>query len=309
MLSLKLPRLLNINQVPKGYREQGILCGYRPPCSSAADCLLSVFQMTNETLNIWTHFLPACVYLYVFMCAYVFRSVSTCMCAFICASLYVRVHVFTCAFIFKCLSVCFYVLTSVSMCMCPFICACFYVCAHVCAYLCVYLYFCVYLCMYLYFCACFGVFLEAERPRFSKASRTLAFVYPYLFDSIPLFYRFYLCAAESCTEAAILVHYKHTVFAFLTCFIFASHLPERLAPGHFDYIGHSHQVFHVCGITGTYFQMEAIMMDMAERHGRLLPASLPPSSLRPLASMGIGVAASLAVLGLCSVSLRFMPEP
>lgn len=32
-------------------------------------------------------------------------------------------------------------------------------------------------------------FLEVERPRLSKVSRTLAFVYPYLFDSIPLFYR------------------------------------------------------------------------------------------------------------------------
>ncbi|KFQ07104.1 Membrane progestin receptor gamma-B, partial [Leptosomus discolor] len=117
--------------------------------------------------------------------------------------------------------------------------------------------------------SCYSRFLEVEQPRFSKASRTLAFVYPYLFDSIPLFYRFYLCAAESCTEAAVLLHYKHTVFAFLTCFIFASHLPERLAPGHFDYIGHSHQVFHVCGILGTHFQLEAITLDMAERRRRL----------------------------------------
>ncbi|XP_042660258.1 membrane progestin receptor gamma isoform X2 [Tyto alba] len=37
--------------------------------------------------------------------------------------------------------------------------------------------------------SCYSRFLEVERPRFSKASRTLAFVYPYLFDSIPLFYR------------------------------------------------------------------------------------------------------------------------
>ncbi|KFP43869.1 Membrane progestin receptor gamma-B, partial [Chlamydotis macqueenii] len=157
--------------------------------------------------------------------------------------------------------------------------------------------------------SCYSRFVEAERPRFSKAARTLAFAYPYLFDSIPLFYRFYLCAAESCTEAAIPVHYKHTVFAFLTCFIFASHLPERLAPGHFDYIGHSHQVFHVCGIIGTHFQMEAITMDMAERHHRLQPAALLPSSLQTLGSMGVSMAVSLAVVGLCSVSLRFMPEP
>lgn len=35
----------------------------------------------------------------------------------------------------------------------------------------------------------FPRFLEAERPCLSKASRTLAFVYPYIFDSIPIFYR------------------------------------------------------------------------------------------------------------------------
>ncbi|XP_062439529.1 membrane progestin receptor gamma isoform X3 [Rhea pennata] len=157
--------------------------------------------------------------------------------------------------------------------------------------------------------SCYSRFLEVERPRLSKASRTLAFAYPYLFDSIPLFYRFYLCAVESCTEAVIVVHYKHTALAFLTCFVFASHLPERLAPGHFDYIGHSHQVFHVCGIIGTHFQMEAIRMDMTERHDWLLATSTLPSALQTLGLMGICIAISLAVIGLCSVSLSFMPEP
>lgn len=38
--------------------EDGILSGYRRPSSSARDCVLSSFQMTNETANIWTHFLP-----------------------------------------------------------------------------------------------------------------------------------------------------------------------------------------------------------------------------------------------------------
>nr|XP_009665781.1 PREDICTED: progestin and adipoQ receptor family member 6 [Struthio camelus australis] len=34
------------------------MSGYRHPKSSALDCVLSSFQMTNETINIWTHFLP-----------------------------------------------------------------------------------------------------------------------------------------------------------------------------------------------------------------------------------------------------------
>lgn len=58
MLSLKLPQLLRVHQVPRVFWEEGIMSGYRCPTSSALDCVLSSFQMTNETVNIWTHFLP-----------------------------------------------------------------------------------------------------------------------------------------------------------------------------------------------------------------------------------------------------------
>ncbi|XP_028911289.1 membrane progestin receptor delta [Ornithorhynchus anatinus] len=37
-----------------------ITSGYRPPTSSAVGCILSFFQMTDEAVNIWTHFLPIC---------------------------------------------------------------------------------------------------------------------------------------------------------------------------------------------------------------------------------------------------------
>ncbi|MEE6527435.1 hypothetical protein FKM82_028816 [Ascaphus truei] len=58
MLSWKLPRLLTVQQVPRVFHEDSIICGYRSPRSSATACVLSLFQMTNETLNIWTHFIP-----------------------------------------------------------------------------------------------------------------------------------------------------------------------------------------------------------------------------------------------------------
>ncbi|XP_061409547.1 uncharacterized protein LOC133343760 isoform X3 [Lethenteron reissneri] len=63
MLSLRLPRLLSSHQVPKAFQEDGIISGYRCPKSSAFDCILSLFHLTNETLNIWTHFLPACYFM------------------------------------------------------------------------------------------------------------------------------------------------------------------------------------------------------------------------------------------------------
>ncbi|KAK2539336.1 hypothetical protein Q9966_005062 [Columba livia] len=73
--------------------------------------------------------------------------------------------------------------------------------------------------------------------------------------------------------------------------------------------GHSHQVFHVCGIVGTHFQLEAILTDVAERQGRLLPPSPLPSALQTLGSMGVCAVVSLAVIGRCSLALRFLTEP
>ncbi|XP_064373910.1 membrane progestin receptor gamma isoform X2 [Dromaius novaehollandiae] len=330
MLSLKLPRLLSSSQVPQRfpllspqeYQEQGILFGYRHPRSSATDCLLSVFQMTNETLNIWTHFVPTWYFLWHLLgslpprdgrgtrawpflayllscCLYPFAS----SCAHTFSTMSSRARHLCYFFDYAALSV--YSLGS-ALAYSAYIFPKEWVNGTFHYY---YVPIAVFNTVVSTSLSCYSRFLEVDRPQLSKAFRTLAFVYPYLFDSIPLFYRFYVCAAESCTEAVIVVHYKHTVLAFLTCFVFASHLPERLAPGHFDYIGHSHQVFHVCGIIGTHFQMEAIRMDMTERHDWLLATAMLPSALHTLGSMGICMAVSLAIIRLCSMSLSCLPEP
>lgn len=47
-----------------------------------------------------------------------------------------------------------------------------------------------------------------------------------------------LCCGGSCSPSdALSSHCYHLLFAFLTCFLFTAHLPERLAPGRFDYFG------------------------------------------------------------------------
>uniref|UniRef100_A0A8D0HBD1 Progestin and adipoQ receptor family member 5 n=1 Tax=Sphenodon punctatus TaxID=8508 RepID=A0A8D0HBD1_SPHPU len=320
MLSWKLPRLLTINQVPRVFREQGILFGYRPPKCSAADCILSVFQLTNETVNIWTHFLPTWYFLWKLLALFYaldfwndmyvwpFLAYMVTCCIYPLAS--------SCAHTFSTMStrarhVCYFFdygalsLYSLGKSLQAF-----------------------FLHLNIYFLLTYHTivtnrlgfpylhynndilerFPEVERPKFSKALRTLAFAYPYLYDSIPVFYRLHLHTGKSCTEEVIPIHYRHTVFAFLTCFIFATHLPERLAPGRFDYIGHSHQLFHVCGIIGTHFQMEAIIMDMTERHDRLL-VSLPALSFSQTAgSLMICMVLSLSIIGVFSVTLYSMPK-
>uniref|UniRef100_A0A4X2L2X2 Progestin and adipoQ receptor family member 6 n=1 Tax=Vombatus ursinus TaxID=29139 RepID=A0A4X2L2X2_VOMUR len=214
MLSIKLPQLLRVHQVPRVFWEDGIISGYRHPTSSALDCVLSSFQMTNETVNIWTHFLPTW-------------------------------------------------------------------------------------------------FLELENPRLSKVLRTVAFAYPFFFDNLPLFYRLLLCSSGgfSCGQEALSAsHSYHLLCALLTGFLFASHLPERLAPGRFDYIGHSHQLFHICAVLGTHFQLEAVLADMGARRD-WLAAHCPPSSLAAtVATMGLAVAGNLLIIAIFTAALLRAPQ-
>ncbi|RMB94190.1 hypothetical protein DUI87_28996 [Hirundo rustica rustica] len=316
-------RLLRAHQVPELYREPGILSGYRPPRSSARQCLRSLFHLDNETLNIWTHLAPAGYFLWRFLAQ--LRALALVdpdpdpdpdpaapaagpLLAYLC----------TCA-LYPLASGAAHALGALgargrhrAFC-CDYAALSAYGMGSALAYS-AYVFPLEWLGSTFHDfyvpvavlnsalstgLSCYSRFLEAERPRLSKASRTLAFVYPYIFVSIPVFYRL----SQGCSEGSLRLHFWHSVCALLSFLSFTSRLPERLAPGSFDLIGHSHQIFHVCGILGTLFQLEAISMDMAERRGRL-PL---PSSLETFGSLGLGAAASLAILGICFRSLR--PEP
>nr|XP_008972782.2 membrane progestin receptor delta isoform X3 [Pan paniscus] len=254
MLSLKLPQLLQVHQVPRVFWEDGIMSGYRRPTSSALDCVLSSFQMTNETVNIWTHFLPtwyflwrllalaggpgfraepyhwpllvfllpACLYPFASCCAHTFSSMSP-RARHICYFLdYGALSLYSlgCAFPYAAYSMpASWLHGRLHQFFVP--------AAALNSFLCTGL-------------SCYSRFLELESPGLSKVLRTGAFAYPFLFDNLPLFYRLGLCwgRGHGCGQEALSTsHGYHLFCALLTGFLFASHLPERLAPGRFDYIG------------------------------------------------------------------------
>uniref|UniRef100_A0A672S5U5 Progestin and adipoQ receptor family member 6 n=1 Tax=Sinocyclocheilus grahami TaxID=75366 RepID=A0A672S5U5_SINGR len=226
-----LGRIMQIFPHSEVFREDGIMSGYRHPRSSALDCILSSFQMTNETVNIWTHFLPTWYFLWRF--------------SVLCSSLDFLMDSYTWPLLVYMLLICLY----------PFTSSCAHTFStmsaearHIC-------YFFDYGALSLYslgtlrfsrpilslrvhFSVFCNRFVELQFPHKSKILRTAAFVVPFLFDSFPLFYRLLSCCWGSCSPSqALASHSYHLFFAFLTCFLFASHLPERLAPGRFDYIG------------------------------------------------------------------------
>ncbi|KAB1257143.1 Membrane progestin receptor gamma [Camelus dromedarius] len=309
------------------FHEQGILFGYRHPQSSATACVLSLFQMTNETLNIWTHLLPFCFFTWRFVS--VLRatdipndSYSWPLLVYMGASC-VYPLASSCAHTFSCMSgnarhICYFLdygavsLFSLGTCglslppgprrLPPFplrlwrrsaIAYSAYVFPDSLVRSTFHDYYVglavlsavmstglscysryrprisdsalqlerlVRLPLGKYFFRlgemsrvaenpCFGgwpsparagflpVFLEIQKPRLCKLLRILAFAYPYTWDSLPIFSRLFLLPGGSAQNEATLYHQKHMAMTLLASFFYSAHLPERLAPGRFDYIG------------------------------------------------------------------------
>ncbi|XP_069842482.1 membrane progestin receptor gamma isoform X1 [Dendropsophus ebraccatus] len=338
MLTWKLPRLLNVNQVPKVFHEDSIICGYRSPPSSATDCVLSLFQMTNETLNIWTHFIPTWYFLWRMLA--LLSSPGSLHDPFLWP---LFVYLLSCC-IYPLMSTCahtFSVMSTQARHICFFMdygALSLYSLGSAIAYS-TYIFpdrwvnstfhqwfvsWAVFNSVISTGLSCYsrlGIpflhynqhlterFPENSRPRLSKVLRVTAFAYPYLFDSIPLFYRLLFCSGNDCTHNATLtMHIWHSILAFLTGFLFSTHLPERLAPGRFDYVGHSHQLFHVFGVMGTYCQMEALIMDMNLRRKWLLDHSLIPSLSGTLGAWCLALVTSFLLIAAFSWALYWKPK-
>lgn len=315
MLRIRLPQLFDIHQVPEVVQEDGIISGYRHPRSTALDCVLSSFQMTNETMNIWTHFLPTwyfvwrltllisslnfltdsytwpllvymliiCVYPFTSSCAHTFSAMSTesyHICYFFdygalslfslgCAISY-GYYVFPDSWVNSWLHRHFVTVGVANTLFCTSL-------------------------------SCYSRFVELQFPQRSKVLRTAAFVVPFIFDSVPLVYRILLCCGGGCSHSdALSSHSYHLLFAFLTCFLFTSHLPERLAPGRFDYFGHSHQLFHISAVVGTHFQMEGVIEDMISRRDWLTDQGVAPSFLGTIGALLVSLILNLLIIGIFS---------
>ncbi|XP_072551125.1 membrane progestin receptor gamma-A [Salminus brasiliensis] len=318
MLSLiKLPRVLTINQVPKVFHEDGIISGYRYPYSSAQDCVLSLFQLTNETLNIWTHFLPTWFFLWKLLMVLVEEDwrdsfcwpllvflVSCCLyplassCAHTFSTMSERARHICFFFDYGALS--FYSLGS-AITYSSYVFPEKWVNSTYHEY---YIPAATLNSIISTGLACYSRSSVKSAAKLGKGLRIVAFTFPYLFDNIPLFYRIFVCTGEGCTvNEATAVHYQHTSLALLTGFLFAMHLPERLAPGSFDYIGHSHQLFHVFAIIGTYFQMTAIELDMTLRKRWLKAHSQPITFTNTAGAALLCVASGLCIIYIFSREL------
>ncbi|KAF2358602.1 AdipoR/hemolysin-III-related, partial [Trinorchestia longiramus] len=264
------------------YREVGILQGYRTNYSFF-QIIISLFKWNNETINFWTHIFPAAFFAWKLAFLYSTQPLLT--------DAYwmpLACYLFSCfaypfasaiAHAFSCMSpisthICFFydysTLSFYSWGASVFYYAyCFPESALGTYYSYSFLPVAAFNSVLSTFLACSSRI--KKRSKFATSFRLGSFVIPYIWVSCPLIYRLLTCdpLTDSCGDSTHL-HISQFVLVLAASFFYATHLPEKLLPGYFDFIGNSHNLLHIFGVTATYQQMCGGLIDLSQRRTRLL---------------------------------------
>ena len=310
--SLFAKRYVTVDEVPEQYKEKFLLTGYRQPYSSFLDCIVSVFRLNNETLNVWTHFLPFLVLSVGFWKTFpsslwpassisnkhypilveeisaltylLFSSV-----AHLCNCMSPRIrHI---CFYFDYAAICVYgVGTS---------CAVFY--THPLKSEFIFFHSWSLYVTTAFLCNVLACSINcASRHRWIKFKylvRTVAWILPFTTVHSPTYYRVVECVftGEECTSG-LPYGVVAWMFYLLAAVLNATRFPECHYPRTFDIFGHNHQWMHVVTAVGTVAHIVFITRDLAERED-LLSESLQEVSLAASLGWLFGViAASGAVV-------------
>ncbi|MED6244998.1 hypothetical protein ATANTOWER_029367 [Ataeniobius toweri] len=265
------------SQVPALFREPYILSGYRPIQQDWRCYLLSLFQLHNESLNVWTHLLAAPVLLLLWWAnvgalGYTLDAASVPLALFMVSSL-----------TYLSLSVAAHLLQSHSERAHYFVFFLDYVGVAVYQYGCS-------LGHYFYsseqawresigmlflpgaaffgWLSCAGCcFAKAKYRRPYPVQRKIFQLIPtslaYVLDISPIAHR--LLTISWMQEASLPFHALQIGSFILAAFFFSCPIPERFFPGRCDFVGQGHQVFHLFLSLCTVFQLEALFLDYARR--------------------------------------------
>lgn len=289
--------ILGKKQVDESIREPGIFYGYRPEVSSWTECCYSLFTANNETLNFWTHFIPTVFFIWrtvqlagqwnrtsddsdyaqpfftYMLSAILYPFMSAIAHGFAALSHRARAVLF-----FMDYAAINYYAYGSGLLYRAYVLPDSWMQMDANSFLGV----CVFLSLASTTLTCTSRALVRDIVA-QRLMRLAAFTLPYIWVSIPLFARLFDCfwymeESSTCPTAdslrATKLHLCQVIVALLASFCYASHLPERVLPGKFDYVGHSHNLLHICGVTATLFQMEGALIDMDVRRDHLIETNL-----------------------------------
>ncbi|XP_074048837.1 membrane progestin receptor epsilon [Macrotis lagotis] len=287
--------LLRWDEVPDDFVECFILSGYRRLPCTAQECVASVLQPTNETLNFWTHFIPLLLFLTKFgrllflggrhdlpfhhpglLPLWCYASgvllTFTMSCAahvFSCLSLRLRAAFFYLDYASisyygfgSTVAYYHYLLPGLSLLdagvMTPYLqqrlgwrvdCA-----RLIAAYRALVLPVAFALAVTCTVACCKS---RGDWCAYPFALRTFVFVMP-LSMACPIMLESWLFDLRARNPTLFVHFYRRYFWLLVAAFFNVSKLPERIQPGRFDIVGHSHQLFHIFTFLSIYDQMHYV---------------------------------------------------
>lgn len=266
------------SQVPILFREPYILSGYRPVQQHWCFYLLSLFQRHNESLNVWTHLLAGPVLLLrwwanVGALGYTLNIASLPLCLFLVSSLTylffsVAAHLLQShsehAHYF------FFFIDYVGVATYQYGCSLghyFYTSEVAWRESCIGLLFLPGTALFGWLsCAgcCFAKFqYRRPYPMQRKICQLVPTTLAYILGISPVVHR--LFTVPWTQESSQLFHALQIVSFLLSALFFSCPIPERFFPGHCDFVGQGHQIFHLFLSLCTVFQLEALFRDYARQ--------------------------------------------
>lgn len=273
----RLQPTLPAEKVPGVLHEPAILSGYRVPYQSWKYYIYSVFQLHNETVNVWTHLIGACVILHQLHGYFLEYDISTdsvlstllafgitCLIGLTTSSVVHLVHAKSPHVHFVALmtdyigaTVCsfgtgvvaFYGLSEIS----------FYK-----KWENFYLPALTFVSYLNFVNLCLAKLWFGDDPHNMK--RKYMFIVSMSFQGLlnmaPFMPRYINCFFDDTCEVASLNHLTLITLVFvLEALSFAAHQPEKTWPGKFDIVGHGHQIFHVLIVVNQILQLNAVYSD------------------------------------------------
>ncbi|XP_036394458.1 membrane progestin receptor alpha-B-like [Megalops cyprinoides] len=301
-----MPGTLRDSEVPPFFRDKNIHAGYRPPDQGWRYYFLSLFQRHNETVNVWTHLLGALVVLtksaelsetvdfagdvhawpllILLISSFAYLAFST-VAHLLSARSEFHHHAF---FFLDYVGVALYQYGSAVVHF-------YYAVEKDFSWLPRGAFMPVAAALGWLSClgCCYGKYHDRRlHPWVRKVGQVVPCALAYAWDTSPVFHRIYSCLPSCGRDPAVPFHCGQVAFFLSSSFFFTQPLPECCFPGRCDFLGQSHQLFHVLLALCTLSQIHASHLDYLGR--RPLYTQLHGDGQGPVFFMGLFVALGLA---------------
>ncbi|KAM9419318.1 membrane progestin receptor alpha-B-like isoform 2-T2 [Salvelinus alpinus] len=285
-----MPGTLRDTEVPGFFRERYIHAGYRPLHQGWRYYFLSLFQRHNETINVWTHLLGSVLVLVKFLqlaetvdfihdahawplLILLLSSLAYMACSTVAHLLAAKSEFY---------HYCFFFLDYVGVAQYQYgsAVAHFYYAVEPDYHRWVSSVFmptATFLCCLSCLGCCYGKYRNHSlRVWVRKVGQVVPSAMAYAWDTSPVFHRLLLwptshsdditaVASGVVGDPAISFHVGQVAFFLSSAFFFTNPLPERLFPGHCDFLGQGHQLFHIFLVICTLCQIQASHLDYLGR--------------------------------------------